>query len=147
MLWFIVDTIIKLWKISNRRSARSTASSSSSCTAADRFVPVHQNSYKGSHLFHINSISPNIDGLTFLSADDLKITLWQLENPKAFISMVDLRPQPMDDIQQVITTAIFHPQYTYQFLYATSRGIIRICDTRVSSLCESSGGYFTQRLL
>jgi hypothetical protein len=34
--------------------------------------------YQNTHAYHINSISVNSDGETFLSADDLRINLWNL---------------------------------------------------------------------
>ena len=35
--------------------------------------------YPNSHVYHINSISLNSDGETYLSADDLRINLWHLD--------------------------------------------------------------------
>jgi serine/threonine-protein phosphatase 2A regulatory subunit B len=34
--------------------------------------------YANAHAYHINSISVNSDGETFLSADDLRVNLWNL---------------------------------------------------------------------
>ena len=34
--------------------------------------------YANAHTYHVNSISINSDGETFLSADDLRINLWNL---------------------------------------------------------------------
>jgi serine/threonine-protein phosphatase 2A regulatory subunit B len=34
--------------------------------------------YQNAHAYHINSISVNSDGETYLSADDLRINLWNL---------------------------------------------------------------------
>lgn len=34
--------------------------------------------YQNAHSYHINSISVNSDNETFLSADDLRINLWNL---------------------------------------------------------------------
>lgn len=35
--------------------------------------------YANAHAYHINSISLNTDGETYISADDLRINLWNLE--------------------------------------------------------------------
>jgi len=35
--------------------------------------------YQNAHTYHINSISVNSDGESYLSADDLRINLWNLE--------------------------------------------------------------------
>jgi serine/threonine-protein phosphatase 2A regulatory subunit B len=37
--------------------------------------------YQNAHGYHINSISVNSDGETYLSADDLRINLWNLDIP------------------------------------------------------------------
>lgn len=34
--------------------------------------------YQNAHAYHINSISINSDGETYISADDLRINLWNL---------------------------------------------------------------------
>ncbi len=36
-------------------------------------------SYANAHTYHINSVSVNSDQETFLSADDLRVNLWNLE--------------------------------------------------------------------
>lgn len=36
-------------------------------------------SYANAHAYHVNSLSVNADGQTFISADDLRINLWSLE--------------------------------------------------------------------
>ena len=38
--------------------------------------------YCNAHAYHINSISLNSDGETFLSADDLRINLWHINHTK-----------------------------------------------------------------
>jgi serine/threonine-protein phosphatase 2A regulatory subunit B len=35
--------------------------------------------FANAHAYHINSISLNTDGETFISADDLRINLWNLQ--------------------------------------------------------------------
>ena len=41
--------------------------------------------YANAHAYHINSMSLNSDGETFISSDDLRINLWNLEiNDRAF---------------------------------------------------------------
>ena len=35
--------------------------------------------YENGHMYHINSISPNSDQETFLSADDLRINWWHMD--------------------------------------------------------------------
>lgn len=40
---------------------------------------VPRKTYANAHAYHINSISLNTDGETYISADDLRINLWNLE--------------------------------------------------------------------
>lgn len=35
--------------------------------------------YQNAHAYHINSISINTDGETFISTDDLRVNLWHLD--------------------------------------------------------------------
>lgn len=42
------------------------------------FAHVPKRIYANAHAYHINSISINSDGETYISADDLRINLWNL---------------------------------------------------------------------
>jgi serine/threonine-protein phosphatase 2A regulatory subunit B len=46
--------------------------------------------YQNAHGYHINSISVNSDGETFISADDLRINLWNLDIPDQSFSTIVL---------------------------------------------------------
>lgn len=35
--------------------------------------------YANAHTYHVNSVDPNSDGEHFISADDLRINMWNLE--------------------------------------------------------------------
>lgn len=89
------------------------------------------------HEFHINSISNNSDGETFISADDLRINLWNLENNSQSFNIVDVKPANMDDLTEVITAAEFHPSHCHTLAYSSSKGSIRLLDLRQSALCDS----------
>jgi serine/threonine-protein phosphatase 2A regulatory subunit B len=43
--------------------------------------------YQNAHGYHINSISVNSDGETYLSADDLRVNLWNLDIPDQSFSI------------------------------------------------------------
>jgi hypothetical protein len=57
--------------------------------------------YANAHTYHINSISVNSDQQTFLSADDLRINLWNLEVTDQSFNIVDIKPPNMDDLTEV----------------------------------------------
>jgi serine/threonine-protein phosphatase 2A regulatory subunit B len=47
--------------------------------------------YANTHAYHINSICLNSDGETFLSADDLRINIWNLNYTSQSFTIVDIK--------------------------------------------------------
>eukprot|EP00761_Pharyngomonas_kirbyi_P008734 gb/GECH01008746.1/.p1 GENE.gb/GECH01008746.1/~~gb/GECH01008746.1/.p1 ORF type:complete len:227 (+),score=35.69 gb/GECH01008746.1/:1-681(+) len=90
------DKTIKLWKVyekkvkqvtnTNFTSKNKTPSNLSSLSVprvetVDRKIShVPRKVYSNAHAYHINSISLNSDGETYISADDLRINLWNLDH-------------------------------------------------------------------
>lgn len=92
-----IDKTIKLWKVFER-SLRVVAESNHydgqrqlpppinhgalrlpRMQAQDSIVTaVPRKVYSNAHAYHINSISINSDGETYISADDLRVNLWNL---------------------------------------------------------------------
>ncbi|KAF3493946.1 hypothetical protein DY000_02057474 [Brassica cretica] len=106
--------------------------------------------YAHAHDYHINSISNSSDGETFISADDLRVNLWNLEISNQSFNIVDVKPTNMEDltgmlssltlfevISEVITSAEFHPIHCNMLAYSSSKGSIRLIDMRQSALCDS----------
>ncbi|KAE8736505.1 Serine/threonine protein phosphatase 2A 55 kDa regulatory subunit B beta isoform [Hibiscus syriacus] len=87
------------------------------------------------HDFNINSISNNSDGETFISADDLRVNLWNLEVTDQSFNIVDMNTSNMEDLTEVITSAEFHPTHCNLLSYSSSRGFIRLVDMQQSALC------------
>jgi WD40 repeat protein len=48
-------------------------------TTGSVVAATNKRSYANAHAYHVNSLSVNPDGETFISADDLRINLWNLE--------------------------------------------------------------------
>lgn len=94
--------------------------------------------YAHAHDFNINSISNNSDGETFISADDLRINLWNLEISNQCFNIIDMKPSNMEDLTEIITSAEFHPLHCNLLGYSSSRGFIRLVDMRQSALCDHS---------
>lgn len=92
--------------------------------------------YANAHAYHINSISLNSDGMTFLSSDDLRINLWSLETTTCSFNIVDIKPSVMELLTEVITSAQFHPRHCHVFAYSSSRGSIKLGDMRERALCD-----------
>ncbi|KAJ0828834.1 putative transcription factor WD40-like family [Helianthus annuus] len=70
------------------------------------------------------------DGETFVSADDLRINLWNLEISNQSFNIVDVKPANMEDLTEVITSAEFHPAHCNTLAYSSSKGSIRLIDLR-----------------
>ncbi|XP_057959578.1 serine/threonine protein phosphatase 2A 55 kDa regulatory subunit B beta isoform-like isoform X3 [Malania oleifera] len=101
--------------------------------------------YAHAHDYHINSISNNSDGETFISADDLRINLWNLEISNQSFNIVDVKPANMEDLTEVITSAEFHPIHCNMLAYSSSKGSIRLIDLRQSALCDSHCKLFEEQ--
>ena len=97
---------------------------------------VPRRTYANAHAYHINSISVNSDGETFISSDDLRINLWNLNIQDQSFNIVDIKPTNMEELTEVITAAEFHPVQCNSFMYASSKGTIKLSDMRQSALCD-----------
>lgn len=125
------DKTIKLWKSQQRRLDRTPiVSSASEQVAVTKCVRVYDNG----HTYHVNSISCNSDYETFLSSDDLRINMWSLERESAAFNIVDIKPDSMEDLTEVITSACFHPTHCNIVMYSTSRGAVRLVDMRDNAI-------------
>ncbi|CAM9888376.1 unnamed protein product [Ectocarpus sp. 6 AP-2014] len=92
--------------------------------------------FANAHTYHVNSVDPNSDGEHFISADDLRINMWNLEITDRSFNILDMKPKSMEELTEVITAATFHPSHCNVFLYSSSRGCIKMGDMRASALCD-----------
>ena len=104
--------------------------------------------YANAHAYHINSISLNSDGETYISSDDLRINLWNLAISDQSFSMhktkflliladiVDIKPANMEELTEVITSAEFHPRHCNLFMYSSSKVTVKLADMRAAALCD-----------
>ncbi|CAD5227798.1 unnamed protein product [Bursaphelenchus okinawaensis] len=154
------DKTIKLWKISERRKQLAEGNFNLSKEnnrikreVDDLLLPQLEDMdlvveatprrvYSNAHTYHINSISLNADQDTFISADDLRINLWHHEITKESFTIVDIKPANMEELVEVITSAEFHPQNDFMFAYGSSKGLVRLCDTRQKALCDDAAKIF-----
>lgn len=102
--------------------------------------------YSNAHAYHINSISVNSDQETYLSSDDLRINLWNLDIPNQLFNIVDIKPANMEELTEVITSAEFHPNQCNLFMYSLSKGTIKLSDMRSNSLCDTHAKVFEEYL-
>mmetsp|Transcript_31837 Transcript_31837/g.83425 ORF Transcript_31837/g.83425 Transcript_31837/m.83425 type:complete len:443 (+) Transcript_31837:419-1747(+) len=154
------DKTIKLWKVSNRPyfAEPEEEPAAFGAAAADPKaikVPVMKQQevrtearakrvFANAHAYHINSISVNSDDETFISADDLRVNLWNLGVNDQSFNIVDIKPPTMEELTEVITAARFHPQHCNIFMYSSSKGAIKMCDMRAAALCDAHAKAFEE---
>ena len=102
-------------------------------TLSSRYEGDEKKLFKNCHQFNINSLSSSPDGENFLSADDLCVNLWNLENEVVAFQLINLRPSNIDELSEVITHVEYHPRRSDVFLFSSSNGYISLCDLRASS--------------
>ena len=116
-----------------------------SCVSTDVVFSARcRRKFGNAHAYHINSLSVNSDCETYISADDLRVNLWHLERGDASdaFTVVDIKPENMEDLTEVITSAEFHPSRCDLFAYSSSKGSIRLADMRTNALCATSAKTF-----
>ncbi|SAM05198.1 hypothetical protein [Absidia glauca] len=151
------DKTIKLWKVFEKslRLVSENSVSPSLPSAGQIYIPkashhdttvtaVPRRTFANAHAYHINSISTNSDGETYLSADDLRINLWNLDISDQSFNIVDVKPANMEELTEVITAAEFHPYHCNMFMYSSSKGSIKLTDMRESALCDQRAKVFEE---
>jgi len=146
------DKTIKLWKLSqkNIRQVNNRAPTNGGLafpevtTTESLIVASPKKVFANAHAYHINSISLNSDGETYISADDLRINLWNMEISDQSFNIVDIKPANMEELSEVITSASFHPNHCNLFMYSSSKGSIKLNDTRQNALCDQHAKYFEE---
>ncbi|KAJ8281514.1 hypothetical protein COCON_G00040330 [Conger conger] len=56
--------------------------------------------FSNAHTYHINSISVNSDYETYMSTDDLRVNLWNLEITNRSFNIVDIKPANMEELTE-----------------------------------------------
>jgi serine/threonine-protein phosphatase 2A regulatory subunit B len=114
------DRLIKLWKIDLKKEKKYESCKKllqkgklmipRSKVVNESVEGICKLHFKGAHEFHINSLNLNSDGETFLSSDDLRINIWNLNDTKTVYNILDVKPKSVSDIEEAITNAEFHPK-------------------------------------
>jgi len=148
------DKTIKLWKVFNKKQMKWAAANENSSNGL-RVPRENQSSavttalirktFANAHAYHINSISLNSDGETFVSADDLRVNLWNFAISDQSFNIVDIKPANMEELTEVITAAEFHPKHCNLFMYSSSKGTIKLADMRTSALCDNHSKVFEEQ--
>jgi hypothetical protein len=82
----------------------------------------------------IQALSVSADGETFMSVEDLQVFWWhfEAEDTTKATCIADLRPPSgaLDEVEELVTAASFHPTHSSLFLLTRSSGVLNIGDLR-----------------
>jgi len=70
------------------------------------------------------------------------VNIWNIETTKTTFSIVDIKPPNIDDLNEVITHAEFHPTKSDLFLFTSSKGLAHLCDARENTQFEKCSTKF-----
>lgn len=145
------DKKIKLWKVFNKEEKKAygfNLEGSGKGIKALKIPKIKKGSkavtaqlkktYQNGHDYHINSLSQSADNEHFLSADDMRVNIWNINISNEVYSAVDIPIENAEDISEVITSASFHPTDPNMFMFSSSKGVIKLCDFRVNSQYDKS---------
>jgi len=88
------------------------------------------------HMLITSTPLPSTPIKRHISADDLRINLWNLNISDQSFNIVDIKPANMEELTEVITAAEFHPTQCNVFMYSSSKSNIKLADMRDSALCD-----------
>lgn len=113
------DRIIKLWKFDYRHHKQYTKASIGSdgqiqlpkaSLVDEGYDSIEKSQYRYCHNYNINFMSSSPDSECFISSDDLRVNLWHIENNIEAYNLVDLKPNNIEDLSEVITYLEYHPK-------------------------------------
>lgn len=148
------DKTIKLWKIANKvvkktEKFQSRAGMTLQSLKMPKMKVIEQNHYPSLkrtfpslHGYHIHSLSQNLNGTSFLSSDDLSVLFWDLEEMKVAHGLINIKPASINELTEVITSAVFNQVNESLFAVGTSKGILKLFDTRESARFSTNGVFY-----
>ncbi|ORC88314.1 uncharacterized protein TM35_000171860 [Trypanosoma theileri] len=105
--------------------------------AAPSFPILPVRVFSGCHMSPVQDLSVCADGESFLSVDDLQVFWWNMEceDTSKGTCIADYRPLSgrMDEVEELVTSAAFHPTHSSLFLVSLSSGLLGIGDLRDSA--------------
>lgn len=148
------DKTIKLWKVSNKVVKKSekfpSRNSLNQATLKlpklrvidQTLCPSLKRVFPNLHGYHIHSLSMSPSGSSFFSGDDLSVLLWDLEELKTTHALINIKPPSLNELTEVITSVTASPSSDTLFSCGTSKGILKLFDTRESARFHNNGVVF-----
>lgn len=96
------------------------------------------------HAYDVSTLSVMADKTSFLSGDNLRINLWDMNIETHAYNVLDVKPEDMNELSEIISSADAHPSDSNIFLYSTSLGNIMTCDLRVRALVDEPAQVFAE---
>jgi serine/threonine-protein phosphatase 2A regulatory subunit B len=135
------DRIIKLWRLKNKQRKeiqRAKVEKGNLVLPKNKLISQgyegdERRRFQHCHNYNVNCLSTSPDGENFISADDLCINMWNLDNNITAFNMVNLKPSSLEELQEIITHVEFHPRRSDVFLFSSSKGYMSLCDLRENS--------------
>ena len=102
--------------------------------------------YRGVHAGVVHSVSASCDGSTFLSADELRLLLFDVQHSMTAVAVVDVAGKQTKEgegdgssngaadggaVEELLTVARFHPSHPSLLCHGSSSGLARLVDLRV----------------
>jgi hypothetical protein len=102
----------------------------------------HLATFTNAHNYHIHSLSASSDMEHYISSDEVSVHLWDLNEVNTSYQVVNIAPKQIEELNEVITHAEYHPTDPNLFLYSSSKGHFDVCDLRKN---PESGDVFWTR--
>ena len=141
------DRTIKLWKISEKsvkKIERGAIVKGQQIqlpklkVVETGYLPSLKHQFADLHNYHINSVSIASNDEYMISSDDLRVYIWDIQERNKAFNVIDLKPEDLTDLSEVITSSQYHPISDNMFLYSTSKGVVNVADLRKSSICDNN---------
>ena len=139
MLLTTNDKTIKLWKTAQRifPPFDDDEEEDDHMNYQDRITmfPELKQTYGSNHAYPIHSMCTMGDMETFLSADFLKINLWNFDYSETCHNLLEWN---VEESKELITCVESRDKSDHQFMYGSSIGTIRLCDIRSTKKCSGA---------
>lgn len=140
----IIDNSLHVDSTHTRKKTSFDSDNNSNRIAPSQKFPkaVCRSVYESDPNFTIHSVSLSSNCFQFISSDEIRVVLWDLDHSESSCTVVDSKPQIYDTMSEVITCARFHPEQSSVFLWGTTKGYIKIGDFRTRMLWDRPAATF-----
>lgn len=109
------DKLIRLWNIST----------------GEVLKPKVRTVFSQAHECRIHSVSVSYSKDQFMSCDDLRVYLWNVDHAQTAFCIADYQPARIQDLSEVLLSATFHRTNPSLLAMTSTAGFIRIGDLRI----------------